>query len=161
MFCAKCGTNNLDGTSFCVKCGSDLTKQSLPEKNYSQDSLNSLKTSSKPGGNHDLFDDLSTTITPETDIASLSVGSLFANRYEILSDGMKGGMGEKKSGCRRWSMADSAVSARALSDRTAFDRDLSSETANFMGYDSPRVSSHPTVSLTGRLWSAGEKDSPS
>ena len=96
MFCAKCGTNNLDGTSFCVKCGSDLTKQSLPEKNYSQDSLNSLKTSSKPGGNHDLFDDLSTTITPETDIASLSVGSLFANRYEILSDGMKGGMGEKK-----------------------------------------------------------------
>jgi len=67
----------------------------------------------------------------------------------------------KKSGCRRWSMADSAVPSRALSDRTAFDRDLSSETANFMGYDSPRVSSHPTVSLTGWLWSASGKDSPS
>jgi hypothetical protein len=41
-------------------------------------------------------------------------------------------------------MADSAVSSRALRDRTAFDRDLSSETANFMGYDPPRVSSHAT-----------------
>jgi len=38
-------------------------------------------------------------------------------------------------------MADSAVPSRALSDRTAIDRDLSSETENFMGYDSPRVSS--------------------
>jgi hypothetical protein len=43
-------------------------------------------------------------------------------------------------------MADSAVPSRVLSDRTAFDRDLSSETANFMGYDSPHVSSHPTKS---------------
>jgi hypothetical protein len=42
-------------------------------------------------------------------------------------------------------MADSPVPSRALSDRTALDRDLSSETANFMGYDSPRVSSHLTV----------------
>lgn len=61
----------------------------------------------------------------------------------------------KKSGCRRWSMAVSAVYSRALSDRTAFDRDLSSETANFMGYDSPRVFSHqrinPLDGLTDRL----------
>ncbi|MBU1209439.1 MAG: hypothetical protein KKH04_21390 [Proteobacteria bacterium] len=45
-------------------------------------------------------------------------------------------------------MDDSAVPSRALSDLTALARDLSSETANFMGYDSPLVSSHPTLRLT-------------
>jgi len=46
-------------------------------------------------------------------------------------------------------MDASAVPSRALSDLTALARDLRSETANFMGYDSPLVSSHPTIEVSG------------
>jgi hypothetical protein len=66
----------------------------------------------------------------------------------------------QKSGCRRWIMADSAVPSRALSDRTAFDRHLRSGTANFMGYDSPGVSSHPTGRRLSRTPPRGAGRSP-
>jgi len=51
----------------------------------------------------------------------------------------------QKSGCRRCSRADSAVRSRAVSSRAALDRLLRCVTANFMGYDTLRVSSHPTT----------------
>jgi len=57
----------------------------------------------------------------------------------------------QKSGCRLWSMADSAVHSRVLRDRTALDRYLSSGTANFTDYISPRISSDPTPPVTCAL----------
>ena len=50
------------------------------------------KTLGSKAGGEDL-DGLSTAIKSAEDTQSLSVGSLFANRYEILSEGMGGGMG--------------------------------------------------------------------
>jgi serine/threonine protein kinase len=90
MFCVKCGTQNVDDAEFCVKCGVALRKQTPAPIS---DSLDNLKTFPKPKSDNAPFDDLGATVTPESDLASLSVGSLFANRYEILSEGMKGGMG--------------------------------------------------------------------
>jgi serine/threonine protein kinase len=77
MYCANCGVDNIEGARYCIKCGADLTRQTPPEKKCSLDSL-----------------DVKATIEqPEIEAESFAKGSLFANRYEILSEGLKGGMG--------------------------------------------------------------------
>jgi sulfatase modifying factor 1 len=86
MFCGKCGTENREGVTFCVKCGADLRRQTpLPA-----DSVNRLKTSPKPG---DSLGDMDTSIKPGTEVGNLEVGHMFADRYEVLSEGKRGGMG--------------------------------------------------------------------
>ena len=77
MYCAKCGNKNIDDASFCISCGSDLKRQTPAERKNGADTLDSGAT----GVNTEL---------PEVD---LSIGSLFADRYEILDTGKAGGMG--------------------------------------------------------------------
>lgn len=71
MICPKCNTRNPDGTLNCSQCGA-LLPSSDPF-----DSLSGMKT----------------TMASESAGSSLKKGELFAGRYEILEDGMKGGMG--------------------------------------------------------------------
>jgi len=68
MKCPKCQFDNPDSTSFCGKCGTKL--QSSEEVVFS------------------------VTRTLETSVRRLRVGSTFAQRYEILEELGKGGMGE-------------------------------------------------------------------
>lgn len=68
MKCPKCQSDNPDSTSFCGKCGTKL--QPLEEVVFS------------------------VTRTLETPIRRLRIGSTFAQRYEILEELGKGGMGE-------------------------------------------------------------------
>jgi formylglycine-generating enzyme required for sulfatase activity/tRNA A-37 threonylcarbamoyl transferase component Bud32 len=77
MFCGNCGAQNREDIKFCIKCGADLTRQTPPEKKRGSAT----------------FDGVDTTIQFDTDETTFAVGSLFANRYEILDDGKKGGMG--------------------------------------------------------------------
>jgi len=67
MKCSKCHFDNLDSTNFCGKCGTQLagSDEALP----------------------------SVTKTLETQTRRLEIGSLFAERYEILEELGKGGMG--------------------------------------------------------------------
>lgn len=79
MFCPECSTELPDEAKFCIKCRYDFTKtKTPPPKKQGQDS----------------FDGLSTSIQPEMSANGFRVGTLFADRYEILSEGHKGGMGE-------------------------------------------------------------------
>ncbi len=66
MKCPKCQSNNSDTSTFCADCGTNL---------------------SLPG-------DVSVTKTLESPIRRLEIGSLFAERYQILEQLGKGGMGE-------------------------------------------------------------------
>lgn len=78
MYCPQCRSELPDDAKYCIKCGYDFTKIRTPaSKKQGQDSL----------------DGVGTSIQQESDIDSFEVGSLFANRYEILSEGHKGGMG--------------------------------------------------------------------
>ncbi len=80
MFCNKCGTENVEEAVFCTKCGTDISIQTPPERKHTSDSPDTL-------------DGSSTIYQPEIEADSFKVGSLFADRYEILSEGRKGGMG--------------------------------------------------------------------
>jgi serine/threonine-protein kinase len=64
--CPKCQFENPDDTIYCGKCASPL----------------------KPG------EDISVTKTLETPTRRLIIGSIFAERYEVLEELGKGGMGE-------------------------------------------------------------------
>jgi len=64
MFCGKCGSNNIEGVQFCIKCCADLTRQTPPEKKHSLDSLDVKHTIEKP----------------KTETEGFAKGSLFANR---------------------------------------------------------------------------------
>ena len=66
--CPKCNTNNPDTLKFCGECGTQLTPS----------------------------DEVSPSITKtlETPITRLAIGSLFAERYSVLEELGKGGMGE-------------------------------------------------------------------
>jgi serine/threonine protein kinase len=66
--CPKCDFENPDDLSFCGKCGSQL----IPSDEVSP----------------------SVTKTLETPSTRLSVGSLFADRYQVLEELGQGGMGE-------------------------------------------------------------------
>jgi serine/threonine protein kinase len=78
MYCPQCRSELPDDAKYCIKCAYDFTKiKTPPEKKNHQDSL----------------DASGTLIQKESEIESFKVGSLFANRYEILSEGLKGGMG--------------------------------------------------------------------
>lgn len=76
MYCANCGNRIADDATFCGNCGADLRRQTPPPKKL-QDSLDSVGT----------------TFQSDTEVDSFRVGSVFAERYEILSEGLKGGMG--------------------------------------------------------------------
>ena len=91
MFCAKCGTQNMDDAGFCVSCGADLRKQTPPERKYGSDTLGTPGTEVTPP--QDTLDRSGTALSPEVDAGSFELGALFANRYEILDAGKKGGMG--------------------------------------------------------------------
>ena len=81
MFCPECRTELSEDTKYCIKCGYDFTKiKTPPERKHTTDSPDTL------GGS-------STIYQPEIEADSFKVGSLFADRYEILSEGRKGGMG--------------------------------------------------------------------
>ena len=78
MFCPQCSTELPDDSKFCIKCRYDFTKIKTPlSKKQGQDSL----------------DGMGTSIQQELDVDSFAVDTLFANRYEILSEGHNGGMG--------------------------------------------------------------------
>ena len=81
MFCPECRTELSEDTKYCIKCGYDFTKiKTPPERKHTSDSPDTL-------------DGSSTIYQPEIEADSFKVGSLFADRYEILSEGRKGGMG--------------------------------------------------------------------
>ena len=81
MFCPECRTELSEDTKYCIKCGYDFTKiKTPPERKHTSDSPDTLCGSS-------------TIYQPEIEADSFKVGSLFADRYEILSEGRKGGMG--------------------------------------------------------------------
>ena len=78
MYCPQCRAELPDDAKYCIKCSYDFTRITTPSsKKQSQDTLDGMGTSF--GG--------------EVEDDSFGVGSLFANRYEILSEGVKGGMG--------------------------------------------------------------------
>lgn len=80
MYCPECGTESPDNANFCPSCRHNLKKiVTLPEDLSFPDSL----------------DALANTMTGELESISeeLIPGFLFADRYEILSEGLKGGMG--------------------------------------------------------------------
>ena len=65
--CPKCHSDNPDTQSYCGDCGTRLTpSESIPE----------------------------VTKTLETPVPQLSLGTVFANRYEVLEELGRGGMGE-------------------------------------------------------------------
>ncbi len=66
--CPKCNAENPDTVKFCGDCGTQLTPSET--------------------------DSPSMTKTLETPITKLAIGSLFAERYEVLEELGKGGMGE-------------------------------------------------------------------
>ena len=67
MKCPKCQHENPDNTSYCGKCGIAL---------FSPDKISLAKT-----------------LTLETPVLELERGALFAERYEIIEELGKGGMG--------------------------------------------------------------------
>jgi serine/threonine protein kinase len=78
LYCPQCRSELPNDSKYCIKCGYDFTKvKTPPEKKNYRDSL----------------DDPGTLIQKESEIDSFKAGSLFANRYEIMSEGLKGGMG--------------------------------------------------------------------
>ena len=84
MFCPECRTELSEDTKYCIKCGYDFTKiKTPPERKHTSDSPDSPDT----------LDGSSTIHQPEIEADSFKKGSLFADRYEILSEGRKGGMG--------------------------------------------------------------------
>ncbi len=78
MYCPQCRSELPDDAKYCIKCGYDFSRIKTPP---------SLKASSDP------LDDIETSIGQEIETSSFNKGTLFANRYEILDDGKKGGMG--------------------------------------------------------------------
>ena len=38
MICNKCGTQNVDGATFCSECGASLTQQAQPQAQYAPES---------------------------------------------------------------------------------------------------------------------------
>jgi formylglycine-generating enzyme required for sulfatase activity/tRNA A-37 threonylcarbamoyl transferase component Bud32 len=80
MFCSKCGNENKEDAMYCVGCGAVLLNQTPIEKKYTPASSGTLGS-------------LPTIHQAEIKVDSFKVGSLFADRYEILSEGKQGGMG--------------------------------------------------------------------
>jgi len=78
MYCPQCRTELPDDAKFCIKCGYDFARITTPP---------ARKASSDP------LDDIDTTFGDDDNSGAFEKGSLFANRYEILDEGKKGGMG--------------------------------------------------------------------
>lgn len=93
MFCPKCETELPDGSRRCTKCGYDFSQRANtpPGKRPSEDPLNDLGSTARGSG--DPLDGLATSMGSDADVGSLRIGALFAGRYEILSEGLRGGMG--------------------------------------------------------------------
>lgn len=111
MYCPECSTELPDDSKFCIKCRYDFARITSPP-------------SKKQG--HDSLDGLGTSIEPELDIDSFAEGSLFANRYKILDEGKKGGMGAvykcKDSMLNNKIKALKVIHPRLLSSRQARSR---------------------------------------
>lgn len=86
IFCDKCGAENREEAAFCLECGADLKKQTP------HDLLDGLSTVKQKAG-QDSVDDRGAGTKSVNNLDRLKVGYLFAERYEILSEGKKGGMG--------------------------------------------------------------------
>lgn len=94
MFCPNCETEIPDGSKHCTKCGYDLLQRAkTPQrKRPSEDLFNDI--GSTGGRSRDPLDGLSTSLGSGVEVGSLQIGTVFAGRYEILSEGLRGGMGE-------------------------------------------------------------------
>jgi formylglycine-generating enzyme required for sulfatase activity/tRNA A-37 threonylcarbamoyl transferase component Bud32 len=80
MFCGKCGTENAEGITCCTNCGTDISTQTPFEGKPTADPSDPL--------------DIEPTIfQSEIETGTFKMGILFDGRYEILSEGQKGGMG--------------------------------------------------------------------
>lgn len=78
MYCPQCRSELPNDAKYCFKCGYDFAKiKTPPVKKHLEDSLGISET----------------IIHQESGIGNFKVGTLFANRYEVLSDGLEGGMG--------------------------------------------------------------------
>ena len=42
MLCKKCGFENIDGSKFCVKCGSDLVESQIETINFAPNNAESI-----------------------------------------------------------------------------------------------------------------------
>jgi len=78
VYCPQCRSELPDDAKYCIKCGYDFAR---------------IKTPPSRKAPSDSLDNMETLIGQEIDTSSFTKGNLFANRYEILDEGKKGGMG--------------------------------------------------------------------
>lgn len=93
MICPKCNVKNEEGTKFCPQCG-----EALPERDefdsgegggFKSVVANDIPSGSAPG----TMSGMKTSFAHENIESTLKKGAVVADRYEILNDGFKGGMG--------------------------------------------------------------------
>jgi serine/threonine protein kinase/TRAP-type mannitol/chloroaromatic compound transport system substrate-binding protein len=92
MFCPQCRTNLPDDAQYCINCGHDLTRLKTHSMRTPSDSLDGENISTYLKTD-DPLDSSDTALGIEGDKSHFARGTLFASRYEILTDGKKGGMG--------------------------------------------------------------------
>ena len=91
MICPQCKTEIDENSKYCTECGYDFTKiTSQPQKKTTKDPLDDLNTVIKAPETHNARSELDAK--GDTNMG-LKVGIFFAGRYEILSEGKRGGMG--------------------------------------------------------------------
>lgn len=94
MFCPQCRAEIPNDAKYCIKCSHYLTITANPSiKKQSQDSLDGIGTTLSRKGLQDSIDGIGTLFGGDVDDDSFKVGTLFANRYEVMTEGHKGGMG--------------------------------------------------------------------
>lgn len=91
-FCPKCGKEFFDDAEYCAKCGYNFKNIKTPhdEKSY-QDPFDNIGSTGR--NSSDPLDGLGTLHGASRNGKELEIGEVFSARYEILSKGMRGGMG--------------------------------------------------------------------